>query len=55
MRELELLESRQAKPVLTISREQPGYLDLPSETLDRLICTEPIEKYYEVEDQPFAR
>jgi hypothetical protein len=33
----------------------PGYLELPPEKLERLICHEPIEKFYEVEEQPFAR
>jgi hypothetical protein len=33
----------------------PGYLELPPEKLERLICLEPIEKFYEVEEHPFAR
>ncbi|KAG8258136.1 hypothetical protein J6590_035283 [Homalodisca vitripennis] len=33
---------------------QPGYLELTPEQSKRLIRTEPIEDYYEVEDQPFA-
>lgn len=33
----------------------PGYLELPPEKMERLICHEPIEKFYEVEEQPFAR
>lgn len=34
---------------------QGGYLELSNELLDRLITKEPIEKFYEVEDEPFAR
>lgn len=33
----------------------PGYLELTPQKMERLICHEPIEKLYEVEDQPFAR
>jgi len=33
----------------------PGYLELVPQKMERLICNEPIEKFYEVEDQPFAR
>lgn len=33
----------------------PGYLELVPQQMERLICQEPIEKFYEVEDQPFAR
>lgn len=33
----------------------PGYLELTTEKMKRLICHEPIENCYEVEDQPFAR
>lgn len=33
----------------------PGYLELTPQKMERLICHEPIEQYYEVEDQPFAR
>lgn len=33
----------------------PGYLELTPQKMERLICHEPIEKFYEVEDQPFAR
>jgi hypothetical protein len=33
----------------------PGYLELPPEKMERLISHEPIEKFYEVEEQPFAR
>jgi len=33
----------------------PGYLELAPQKMERLICHEPIEKFYEVEDQPFAR
>jgi len=40
-------------PVVMTS--QPGYLELSAEQAKRLIRTEPIEEYYEVEDQPFAR
>lgn len=32
-----------------------GHLELSEELLNRLVCTEPLEKYYEVEDEPFAR
>ncbi|KAI5710758.1 hypothetical protein M8J75_011245 [Diaphorina citri] len=34
---------------------QPGYLELTEDQKARLICTEPIEDHYEVEDEPFAR
>lgn len=33
----------------------PGYLELTDEKINRLICQEPIENFYEVEDHPFAR
>jgi hypothetical protein len=33
----------------------PGYLELPPQKMERLICQEPIEKFYEVEEEPFAR
>jgi hypothetical protein len=33
----------------------PGYLELAPQKMERLICHEPIETFYEVEDQPFAR
>jgi len=33
----------------------PGYLDLSPEQTARLIRTDPIQDYYDVEDQPFAR
>ena len=33
----------------------PGYLELTQDKIDRLICQKPIEEFYEVEDQPFAR
>jgi hypothetical protein len=33
----------------------PGYLELLPQKMERLICHEPIEKFYEVEEQPFAR
>jgi len=33
----------------------PGYLELTPEKMKRLICYDPIEDFYEVEDQPFAR
>jgi len=33
----------------------PGYLELVPQKIEQLICHEPIEKFYEVEDQPFAR
>ena len=33
----------------------PGYLELTQEKMERLICQKPIEEFYEVEDQPFAR
>lgn len=33
----------------------PGYLELLPEKMERLICHEPIEKFYEVEEEPFAR
>lgn len=42
-------------PNLQLSSEQPGYLVVPPDKLEKLVCNEPIEKYYEVEDQPFAR
>ncbi|XP_054288552.1 death-associated protein kinase 3-like [Macrosteles quadrilineatus] len=38
-----------------VMSSQPGYLELSAEQAKRLIRTEPIEDYYEVEDQPFAR
>ncbi|KAF6209017.1 hypothetical protein GE061_014760 [Apolygus lucorum] len=31
-----------------------GYLELSDELMNRLVCKEPLEKYYEVEDEPFA-
>jgi hypothetical protein len=33
----------------------PGYLELTAEKMKRLISHEPIENFYEVEEQPFAR
>lgn len=33
----------------------PGYLELLPQKVELLVCHEPIEKFYEVEDQPFAR
>lgn len=38
-----------------VMSSQPGYLELSPEQEKRLIRTEPIEQFYEVEDQPFAR
>lgn len=38
-----------------VMSSQPGYLELSPEQEKRLIRTEPIERFYEVEDQPFAR
>ncbi|XP_050522603.1 death-associated protein kinase 1-like isoform X2 [Daktulosphaira vitifoliae] len=38
-----------------IRAKQPGYLDLTTEQVDRLISKEPIDKDYEVEIEPFAR
>ncbi|XP_063237510.1 death-associated protein kinase related-like [Bacillus rossius redtenbacheri] len=34
---------------------RPGYMDLSPEQAERLICTKPIEQFYDVEEQPFAR
>lgn len=34
---------------------QPGYLELTEDQKNRLICTDPIDDHYEVEDEPFAR
>ncbi|XP_039300533.1 death-associated protein kinase related-like, partial [Nilaparvata lugens] len=33
----------------------PGYLDLTPEQASRLIKTEPLTDYYDVEEEPFAR
>lgn len=41
-------------PALSLAAT-PGYLELTSEQAARLVCTEPIEKYYDVEEEPFAR
>ncbi|XP_014254194.1 serine/threonine-protein kinase 17A-like [Cimex lectularius] len=32
-----------------------GYLELSGDLLQRIVITDPIEKFYEVEDEPFAR
>uniref|UniRef100_A0A1B6D6E4 non-specific serine/threonine protein kinase n=1 Tax=Clastoptera arizonana TaxID=38151 RepID=A0A1B6D6E4_9HEMI len=37
------------------STSTPGYLELTSDQVSRLICQDPLEKHYEVEEQPFAR
>ncbi|XP_075237683.1 uncharacterized protein LOC142333940 [Lycorma delicatula] len=42
-------------PSVNVLSTQPGYLDLTPEQAKRLIRTEPIHDYYEVEDEPFAR
>lgn len=42
-------------PPQLIKAKQPGYLDLTTEQVDRLISKEPIDKDYDVEAEPFAR
>jgi len=38
-----------------LSDFKPGYLDLSPEALARLVSTDPIERHYEIENEPFAR
>ncbi|KAL1138183.1 hypothetical protein AAG570_009875 [Ranatra chinensis] len=40
---------------VTGSRDNPGYLEMSQERLERILVREPIHVYYEVEQEPFAR
>lgn len=55
MREVFALGDKNSNPSSLVMSSLPGYLQLSPDQEKRLIRKEPIEDYYEVEDQPFAR
>jgi len=38
-----------------LAAEQPGFLRLPLDKEQQLISTEPLDSFYHVEQEPFAR